>query len=154
MQNSAGIADVVEAGDGFGSALTTGDFNGDGRDDLSIGVPAEDVGAMADAGAVHVIYGSAGGLASAGSQLWNQNSAGVADVSESADRFGSALAAGKLNNDAFSELVVGVADESVGAIGGCRCRACPAGRGGRRDGCGVAAVGAELGRDRRCRGGG
>ena len=115
-QNSAGIADVVEAGDGFGASLAVGDMSSVAGQDLAIGVPAEDVGAIGDGGAVHVIYGSAGGLTSAGSQYWNQNSAGIADVSESADRFGSALAAGKFNNDAFSELVVGVPTESVGAV--------------------------------------
>ena len=79
--------------------------------DLAIGAAAEDVGAIVDAGVVHVIYGSAAGLTATGSQYWNQNSAGIADAVETGDRFGSALAAGKLNNDAFAELVVGVADE-------------------------------------------
>ena len=37
-QNAAAIVDTAEAGDGFGSTLTSGDFNGDGRDDLAIGV--------------------------------------------------------------------------------------------------------------------
>ena len=113
-QNSAGIADAVETGDGFGSTLTAGDFNGDGRDDLAIGAPAEDVGATVDAGVVHVLYGSAAGLTATGSQYWNQNSAGVADAVETDDRFGSALATGKLNNDAFAELVLGVAAEDIG----------------------------------------
>ena len=30
-------------GDNFGWALTAGDFNADGREDLAIGVPFEDV---------------------------------------------------------------------------------------------------------------
>ena len=38
------------------------DFNNDGAADLAIGVPFECVGAIQDAGAVHVLYGSAGGL--------------------------------------------------------------------------------------------
>ncbi|HYI37575.1 MAG TPA: hypothetical protein VEX39_13250, partial [Thermoleophilaceae bacterium] len=87
-QNSAGIADAVEAGDGFGSTLTTGDFNGDGRDDLAIGAPAEGVGAFGATGVVHVLYGSAAGLTATGSQYWNQNSAGIADATETGDRFG------------------------------------------------------------------
>jgi len=32
------INDVVEADDFFGSALSSGDFNGDGKDDIAIGV--------------------------------------------------------------------------------------------------------------------
>ena len=113
-QNSAGIADAVEPGDGFGSTLSAGDFNGDGRDDLAIGAGSEDIGATVDAGVVHVLYGSPAGLTSAGSQYWNQNSAGLADAVETGDRFGSALANGRLNNDVFAELVVGVAAEDVG----------------------------------------
>ena len=31
-------------GDGYGSSLTTGDFNDDGADDLAIGVPGENGG--------------------------------------------------------------------------------------------------------------
>ncbi|HSA73525.1 MAG TPA: FG-GAP repeat protein, partial [Nitrososphaeraceae archaeon] len=49
-----------------GSSEVTADFNGDGFEDKAIGVPYEDVdsadGTIIDAGIVHVIYGSAGGL--------------------------------------------------------------------------------------------
>jgi FG-GAP repeat len=38
------------------------DFNGDDFDDLAIGVPNEDVGGQVNAGAVNILYGSAGGL--------------------------------------------------------------------------------------------
>ena len=114
-QDSAGIADSIETGDGFGSSLATGDLNGDGRDDLAIGAAAEDIGAVSDAGVVHVLYGSAAGLTATGSQYWNQNSAGLGDIVETGDHFGSSLATGKLNTDAFAELVVGVPDEDVNA---------------------------------------
>ena len=61
--------------------------------DLAVGVPDEDVGAVADAGSVQVLYGSAVGLAAAGNQLWTQNSGGILDSVEAGDRFGAALAA-------------------------------------------------------------
>ena len=38
------------------------DFNGDGIDDLVVGVPGEDIGGTANAGVVDVIYGSESGL--------------------------------------------------------------------------------------------
>ena len=117
-QDTAGIADSVETGDGFGATLAVGDMNNTAGQDLAIGVPGEDVGSIVDAGVAHVIFGSATGLVSAGSQLWSQNSASIADSAETGDRFGSALAAGKLNTDGFAELVVGVPDESVGAVAG------------------------------------
>ena len=62
-QNVAGVEDTAEAADNFGYAVAVGDFNGDGSDDLAIGVPGEDVSGVQDAGAVNVLYGSGlGGL--------------------------------------------------------------------------------------------
>ena len=110
----AAIDDAVEAGDGFGGSLAVGDINNVVGQDLAIGAADEDIGATVDAGVVHVIYGSAAGLTATGSQYWHQNSAGIADAVETGDRFGSALAVGKLNSDAFAELVVGVPNEDVG----------------------------------------
>jgi hypothetical protein len=40
------------------------DFNSDGKDDLAIGVPGEDVGSTINGGAVQVLYGSSSGLSS------------------------------------------------------------------------------------------
>jgi FG-GAP repeat len=92
-QDSPGIAGAAETGDGFGSALAAGDFNGDGQDDLGIGAPGEnDL-----AGVAHVLYGTASGLTASGSQLWSQDSQGIAGAAESTDFFGGALAAGPLS---------------------------------------------------------
>ncbi len=113
-QNSTDIADKAEPGDSFGVALAAGDLNGDARDDLAVGVPSEAVGTTAAAGAVNLIYGAAAGLSSTGNQFWNQNSAGISDVTEAGDSFGVALAAGDLNGDARDDLAVGVPSEAVG----------------------------------------
>jgi hypothetical protein len=72
------IGETSETHDAFGSALASGDFNGDGRSDLAVGVPYEALTVDAPAvppecpqppavdaygvGLVHVIYGSAIGL--------------------------------------------------------------------------------------------
>ena len=65
------IARRGRGGDSFGAALASGDLNGDGPDDLAIGVPAEnDRDDEPGAGAVNVIYGCGGGLTSTGNQLW------------------------------------------------------------------------------------
>lgn len=91
-QDSPGVEDLAEAGEGFGSALTRADFDGDGFFDLVIGVPRETVlPDNEDGGAVNVLYGTASGLSAAGDQVWNQNSPGVLDDTESFDGFGSAL---------------------------------------------------------------
>jgi hypothetical protein len=113
QQDSTGIADAAESGDSFGAALASGDLNGDGRDDLAVGVPAETIGTI-PAGAVSVMYGSGAGLSSAGNQVWQQNSAGIADAAESGDSFGAALATGDLNGDGRDDLAVGVPSETVG----------------------------------------
>jgi len=100
-QESTNIVDAAEAGDHFGAVLTAWNFGKSAQADLAIGVPEEDVvvsvvgltrpQTRADAGAVHVLYGAAGGLQSTGSQFWTQNSVGVPDSVESGDRFGAAL---------------------------------------------------------------
>jgi FG-GAP repeat protein len=113
-QNSPGIAGTAEAFDLFGAALAAGDFNGDGTADLAIGVPGEDN----NLGIVHVLHGSTAGLTATGSQLWSQNSPGIADTAESGDLFGAALAAGAFNGDGRADLAVGVPGEDnfVGVV--------------------------------------
>jgi len=49
-QNTAWAEDDAEAGDNFGSALASGDFNGDGNYDIAIGVPYEDIGTISQCG--------------------------------------------------------------------------------------------------------
>ncbi|MEG4101036.1 FG-GAP repeat protein [Microcoleus sp. Pol17_C1] len=53
-QDSAG--QVAESFDFFGGSLAAGDFDNDGSDDLAIGVAYEDIGSIADAGGVNVLY--------------------------------------------------------------------------------------------------
>jgi FG-GAP repeat len=110
---------VPEPGDGFGAAVATGDFNGDIFTDLAVGVPGENVGAIADAGAVEVFYGAGGGgLPSVGDQLLRQGAAGMAGTAEAGDRFGAALASGLVNDGDEAELAVGAPGEDVGATAG------------------------------------
>lgn len=84
---------AVEAGDQFGSALASGDFNNDGDADLGVGAPFEAVGGGFLAGAVSAVPGSTGGLV-AGGLLFTQDSQGVPSAAEPEDLFGWALAAG------------------------------------------------------------
>lgn len=112
-QDIAGILGVADANDNFGRALTTGRFNGDGRADLAIGVPNEDLGGTLNVGAVNVIYGSATGLTAAGDQFWNQDVAGVLGIANAGDQFGSSLAAGDFDNDGPAELAIGVPLEDL-----------------------------------------
>jgi hypothetical protein len=92
-QNTSGLGSSAELSDAFGAALAGGDFDHDGADDLVVGVPSESVGSIFDAGAINVVYGSAGGLSGAGSQFFSQATGGVGGIAESSDLFGFALAA-------------------------------------------------------------
>ena len=107
-QDSPGVAGAPEAVDRFGSALASGDYNGDGRADLAIGAPGENE----FSGVVHVLYGSPTGLSAAGSQLWAQGSSGLGGLAEINDQFGRALAAGDFGGDGRTDLAVGAFGEN------------------------------------------
>ena len=110
-QGKSGIKGKPQDNDFFGAALAAGDFTGDGRDELAIGVPGEDKGA----GAVQILTGKANGL-SASDQLWLQDTKDVDDVSERGDAFGAVLAAGNLGYTTREEdLAIGIPGEDVGA---------------------------------------
>jgi FG-GAP repeat len=114
---AAGIADgatMVQAGP-VGSVRA--DFNNDGADDLAVGVPFEFVGAIQDAGAVNVLYGSVAGLTGIGSQQFTQDTPGVPGSADPQDNFGSGLATADFDNDGFVDLAIGVPGEDVGMIG-------------------------------------
>jgi len=115
-QNSSGIAESAEDGDSFGSSLAAADFGKSSRDDLAIGVPGESVGAISGAGAVHVLYGTANGIAATGSQFWSQNSSAIADSAELSDSFGQVLAAADFGKSAQADLAIGIPLENVGSI--------------------------------------
>lgn len=115
-QNRPGIKEAAAAGEEFGAAITVGDFDGNGRDDLAVGIPAEDRRARSGDGIVQVIYGRAGGLSAATDELWHQNRAGVRDVAESGDGFGIEVDAGDFDGDGIDDLAIGVAREDVGAV--------------------------------------
>ena len=116
-QDSPDILDLTERGDLFGFSLGWGDFNGDSIGDLVVGVPFEDVGTIADAGAINVIYGSGSGLSATGNQFWTEDSVDVFGddihgIAEPTDRFGAVLTAGDFNGNGVSDLAIGVIGES------------------------------------------
>lgn len=105
-----------EAGDVFGFALAACDFDGDGFDDLAVGAPGEDVGALEDPGAVFVYPGSSNGLNTSFFGLFTQDTPGLPDQVEPQDLFGYALACADFDADGFDDLLVGSPGETVAGI--------------------------------------
>ncbi len=89
-----------EIGAGFGAAVAAaGDVNLDGHQDVAVGSPFADEGAV-DAGAAYLYLGSASGPST--SPSWSVKSA------RSGARYGAAIAgAGDANGDGYDDLIVG-----------------------------------------------
>ena len=88
------MPDDPETDDRFGALIdgSGGDFDGDGRSELAVGVPQEDVHGARDAGGLNVIEGSAAGLTAIGAQFWTQQSPGILGAAEADDFFGGPAA--------------------------------------------------------------
>lgn len=115
-QESPSVDGTAEAGGGFGTDLTTGDFNGDGFGDLAVAAFGDDVGSVHDAGSVNILYGSASGLTATGDQRWTQDSSGIDGVPAATEYFGGQLVAGDFNNDGRDDLAVGTPRDAVSGI--------------------------------------
>lgn len=111
---SGRLAGTPEPGDQLGAALASGDFDADGRDDLAVGAPGEDIG-PADAGAVVIARGSADGLTESRALQLVSGNAGVAGAAQAGDLLGASLATGDLDGDGTDDLAIGSPGQDVGA---------------------------------------
>lgn len=111
-------SETPENGDFYGYALASGDFDGDGRDDLAVGARGEDLDGLDSAGIVEVLFGSDLIVAFDVDRhaLLHQDRAGTPGAVEANDFFGSRLAVGDFDADGEDDLVVGVALEAIGSV--------------------------------------
>ncbi len=103
--------------DYFGYSLAVGDIDADGYDDLIVGSPHEDLGAITNAGWIFTFFGSSNGLldpsGTASYERISQASAGT--ISEDFDYFGWSLASGDIDGDGYDDVAIGCPYEDWGA---------------------------------------
>lgn len=103
-QDVDGIQGQAEADDNFGYALTAGDYDNNGYDDLAIGVKGETLSGSTGSGVVSVINGSYDGLIAPNNLMlrFDTNSSD----SEIKESYGYMLETGNFNGDQYDDLVV------------------------------------------------
>ncbi len=101
VASSADLSIVGEAGSWFGWALSTGDYNNDGRDDLAVGAFSR----SSNQGGFYLIYGST-------TMPTTASSADVLIAGDAGSRLGSSLASGDFNADGTVDIAVGADDQS------------------------------------------
>ena len=89
----------------------SGDYNGDGYDDLLIGAP----GPFVDQGAAYVVYGHSGSSATVQLGALNGQTGMEIHGATSSSSAGDSVAAADLNGDGLDEIIIGASGETNSA---------------------------------------
>ncbi|MFI8092900.1 FG-GAP repeat protein [Streptomyces sp. NPDC086080] len=115
-QDSPGISGAPESEDYFASALAAGDFNGDGVDDLVVGMRSEAVGSATGSGASMILFGNTtGGITTKGALWVDQDTEGVPGTMATDDHFGWTV--GALDTDGNGRVTPGRSTRQRGRHG-------------------------------------
>lgn len=111
-QDTPGVEDEAEPGDGYGATLVAGNLDFRYADDLAIGFPHEDSATTSGVGAVSVLYSSSCDsqpvleLCANGDEFWTLDALGVSGLR--LDGFGWALASEHLGSGGADDLAIGI----------------------------------------------
>lgn len=114
IAQGTGSPGTSERGDRFAETLSSGDVNGDGLDDVLVGVPGEAIGSRKAAGNAIVLYGNRGSQIGAASN-WMAQGGLLSGSAETGDKVGAAVAVGDLNEDGFADVAIGAPGEAIGS---------------------------------------
>ncbi|MER5770609.1 FG-GAP and VCBS repeat-containing protein [Streptomyces sp. NPDC001985] len=117
-QGSPGVAGDAGPSDRFGSAVSVGDIDGDGYEDIAVGAEGKTVGESARAGAVFTLPGGPAGPTGAGARSFVQGRGWMRGTAETDDRFGAAARLIDTDADGETELAVSAPGENgfTGAV--------------------------------------
>jgi hypothetical protein len=118
QQGTGGVTDALEKDDNFGAAVAIGDLDGDGRGDLIVGAPSEDLAnpTRVDAGIVHVLYGDASGAVGTRNTTITGDTGALPEDAQAGDRFGCFSAVGDFNGDGRIDLEIGADGRTVDGV--------------------------------------
>jgi hypothetical protein len=109
------LANTFQPGVGFfGNTVISGDFDGDGRDEIAFGNPSYSA-SVPSGGRAYVARRDNAGVWDVVTTI-QQGSNGYPGVHEAGDRFGNTLAAGDFDNDGYDDLAIGANGEAVGTV--------------------------------------
>ncbi|MFD0413067.1 FG-GAP-like repeat-containing protein [Streptomyces sp. NPDC127108] len=106
-QGTAGVPGTVEKDDGFGSAVATGDMNGDGRTDIVVGTPGEDNAAGGAAGTLTVLWGAKSGI---------KGGFTAANGAYADNQIGGIVTTGDYDGDGDQDIALSTANDEIRAM--------------------------------------
>jgi len=106
---------TFDTGTGFrANTLITGDFDGDGRDEIAFGNPSYSA-SVPSGGRAYVARRDNAGIWDVVATI-QQGSNGYPGAHEAGDSFGNALAAGDFDGDGYDDIAIGALGEAVGTV--------------------------------------